>query len=197
MAAGGVGGDAEEGARGRGRRPEIAVDCRCVYIIYIPGSIHSQPHQDHLAKPDLRIAPKDLSTSAVFGAWKTHLAAIAGFPGTYIKLSGAFSELPPALLQLQSASQSRAEWLAAIVDHVRPWAFAAIDIFGPRRVIWGSDWPVCTVNGGKEAAWGLWTEVTESVLRERRLAADESDAVWGGNAVDAYRIDVESLSTGK
>lgn len=124
------------------------------------------------------------------------MTEIASFSGTYIKLSGAFSELPPALLQ-QPQTQTRAEWIADIAAYVQPWVFAALDIFGARRVIWGSDWPVCTVNGGKEMAWALWAELTEHMLQARGMGEDEMDAVWGGNAVKAYRIEVkEQLGAG-
>lgn len=111
------------------------------------------------------------------------------FPNTYIKLSGVFSELPPTLLE--QGSKDREAWLASILEYVQPWVFAALDIFGTKRVIWGSDWPVCTTNGGKERAWGLWVELTDRLLEARQLNEIEKENVWWGNALKVYQIEVE------
>lgn len=175
------------------RKLSLIVGAYSPPLLCLRGTRRSQP-EDHLAKPDLHVAPADIPTSPFFRTWKAHLVEIARFSGTYIKLSGAFSELPPALLR-QPQTQSRAEWIADIAGYVQPWVFAALDIFGARRVIWGSDWPVCTVNGGKEMAWALWAELTEHMLRARGLREDEMDAVWGGNSVRAYRIEVKGVGS--
>lgn len=73
---------------------------------------------------------------------------------------------------------------------MQPWIFAAIDIFGTRRAIWGSDWPVCTINGGNEKAWGLWVEITDRLLEGQQLNELEKDCIWWGNALKAYQIEV-------
>lgn len=155
-----------------------------LYIIIL-----TRVHEDHLAKPDLHVVPKDLATNPFFNTWKTHLRSIAASPNTYIKLSGVFSELPPSLLEQQC--RDREEWLTTILEYVQPWVFAAIDIFGTKRVIWGSDWPVCTINGGKEKAWGLWVEITDRLLEARQLNELEKENIWWGNALKAYQIEVE------
>ncbi|HEX4934115.1 MAG TPA: amidohydrolase family protein, partial [Gemmatimonadaceae bacterium] len=59
----------------------------------------------------------------------------------------------------------------------------AIDTFGIRRVLYGSDWPVCTL-AGDVAQWRAL--VSAAVGLER--SAGERDAVFGGNAMDAYRF---------
>lgn len=106
-----------------------------------------------------------------------------------MKLSGCFSELPPELLEQKV--QDRETYLAAVQEYVQPWIFAALDIFGTKRVIWGSDWPVCTVNGGKEKAWGLWVEITDRLLEARGLNELEKESVWWANAFTAYKIEIE------
>ncbi|RPA89426.1 hypothetical protein L873DRAFT_1839237 [Choiromyces venosus 120613-1] len=125
---------------------------------------YGKPTMGPLAKPDLHIPPHQVPTNQTFLSWKAYLASIAILPNTYIKLSGCFSELPPSLLS-PTTSTPREEIVGNAIKYITHWTNTVFEPFGAKRVIWGSDWPVCTVNGPKEYAWGLWVDVTEGILR--------------------------------
>lgn len=111
---------------------------------------------DHGAKP--RIRERELD------AWRAAMAAIAAHPGTCCKLSGLVTE---------ARSGDGAAELA-------PWIDALVGLFGPARLIWGSDWPVVELAGG----YDRWRAITLEALED--LAADEREAVLGGNAERVY-----------
>lgn len=67
-----------------------------------------------------------------------------------MKLSGAFSELPP--LPSPTPETSEEDVITSTVERLRVWTDVIFDNFGPRRVMFGSDWPVCNTNGGGTAA---------------------------------------------
>ena len=111
---------------------------------------------DHGAKPAIR--------DRCFEPWASDIARIAQAPQAACKLSGLVTEA--------SANWS-ADDLRAYVDHL-------LAVFGPRRLIWGSDWPVVNLAGGYER----WLEASEALLSG--LSADERAAVLGGNATLVY-----------
>lgn len=76
---------------------------------------------DHLGKPPI--------ASGALEPWASDLRALAAHPNTVCKLSGMVTEADPA------------HWT---VDDLRPYADTVLDAFGPDRVMYGSDWPVCT-----------------------------------------------------
>ncbi|KAF8467403.1 hypothetical protein BDZ91DRAFT_642122, partial [Kalaharituber pfeilii] len=141
-------------------------------------------HPDHLCKPDFHIPPLKLSKHPTYQAFSTLLPKIASHPTTVIKLSGAFSELPPlSTLQgttpsnplLQSLQTSPSE----ILDRIYPWASIVFKLFTPRRLIWGSDWPICNIgyfenhqDASKEVpmpgggAWSAWVGLMEMLLEK-------------------------------
>lgn len=114
---------------------------------------------DHLSKPP--IATGDLEP------WASHLRELAAEPNVTCKLSGLVTEA------------GRAGWTVA---DLRPYADVALDAFGPSRVMFGSDWPVCLLAGSYEevvaAAEGLTAQ----------LSAAERDEVFGGTAARVYRL---------
>lgn len=113
---------------------------------------------DHAAKPD--IAGGDL------GQWRSDMARLAHETSAWCKLSGLVTE-------------ARSDW--SIAD-LRPVAEHLLDTFGPERLIWGSDWPVCRL----AADYADWAAATESLLSG--LSATERNMVMGGNAARAYRL---------
>lgn len=92
---------------------------------------------DHLGKPTMR--------PDAFGHWATELAALARLPNVTCKLSGLFSEADP----------SRRDPIA-----VYPWLRHALDVFGPDRCLFGSDWPVLTAAG----SYAGWVDAVEQAL---------------------------------
>ena len=64
---------------------------------------------------------------------------------------------------------------------IAPWVDAILDLFGTKRVLWGSDWPVVDLAGG----YDRWRSVTMEALAP--LLAHERDAVLGSNAKRVYK----------
>ena len=75
---------------------------------------------DHLSKPPI--------ASGELEPWATHMRALAAHENVVCKLSGMVTE---------------ADWETWTVDDLRPYAETVLDAFGPDRVMFGSDWPVC------------------------------------------------------
>jgi L-fuconolactonase len=113
---------------------------------------------DHAAKPE--IARGRLTD------WRRDMAALAGFAHVRCKFSGLITE----------AAQGAG--MAAI----RPYAETLLELFGPQRLIFGSDWPVLTTHSDY-ATWWDWAHRLTADLS----AADQA-AIFGGNAVAFYRL---------
>jgi L-fuconolactonase len=113
---------------------------------------------DHLAKPDLR--------RGELAAWRRDLTALARFPNVACKLSG----LP---------NQAPATWTTADLDTALQ---TAGDHFGPERLLFGSDWPVCL----QATSYQRWVECVRQWLI--RYGDTGYLAVFGGNANTWYRL---------
>ncbi|KAJ5266534.1 amidohydrolase family protein [Penicillium angulare] len=139
---------------------------------------------NHLCKPNLRISVESTLTHVDFLEWKDMITQMARASNkTYMKLSGAFSELsalnPDSTRDIQSS-----------IDTLKPWTDVIFDAFGINRVMFGSDWPVCNIGGGgNEISWNKWTQVVEGILDQRNLTEDEQRGIWGQVALQAYGID--------
>jgi L-fuconolactonase len=114
---------------------------------------------DHLAKPGI--------ATGAWEPWATHLADLASCGNVAAKLSGLVTE---------------ASWSDWTLDDLRPYADHALESFGSRRVLFGSDWPVCTL----AAPYGEVVAVAEALTGP--LDANEQQAVLGGNATTLYRL---------
>ncbi|MGW3043006.1 amidohydrolase family protein [Kitasatospora sp. NPDC001159] len=114
---------------------------------------------DHLGKPPI--------ASGTLDAWAADLRALAALPNTVCKLSGLVTEATPG------------SWT---VEDLRPWAATAFDAFGPHRLLFGSDWPVSTLEAGYGEIVGIADRLTEG------LSADEKEAVFRRNAARVYRL---------
>jgi L-fuconolactonase len=118
---------------------------------------------DHGAKPKL-------GNGAAMTAWRDDMASLARRPNVACKLSGLLTELPPG----------------ADVAHVKSAADTLLDLFGPERLIWGSDWPVLTLAGDYQ---GWFT------LAHDRIAAHGSAAVAAVMGANAARIYLANLNS--
>jgi L-fuconolactonase len=96
------------------------------------------------------------------------LTRIAAQPNVVCKLSGivAYTASPEPF-----------------VEELLPYGEHVIQVFGPNRVMWGSDWPVCTLG----ASFSGWVE--RALELTRGLSETERDAVFHGNARRIYRLD--------
>ncbi|MEM1428075.1 MAG: amidohydrolase family protein [Pseudomonadota bacterium] len=113
---------------------------------------------DHISKP--RIA------AGAFQDWATDIAAIARETTAHVKLSGLVTEAGD-------------DWT---VEDLEPFAAHVLNVFGADRVLWGSDWPVCTL----AATYDQWVAATQSLLAP--LAPGEREAVLGRNAQRLYAL---------
>ena len=59
----------------------------------------------------------------------------------------------------------------------------ALELFGPNRILYGSDWPVCQLAAPYEAVHGLAQRWANT-----RLTAQEQNAFWSGNAQRCYDL---------
>ncbi|MEW1774382.1 amidohydrolase family protein [Streptomyces sp. NPDC086777] len=91
---------------------------------------------DHLGKPPI--------ASGALEPWAGAVRNLAARPNTVCKLSGMVTEADPA------------SWT---VDDLRPYAETVLDAFGPDRLMFGSDWPVCTLAGTYGEVFGAATEL--------------------------------------
>ncbi|MHC5655279.1 amidohydrolase family protein [Stappia sp. ICDLI1TA098] len=117
---------------------------------------------DHLSKPDI--------AGGGIGGWARDIARIADFPNVHCKLSGMITEA--------DAGAWRPRDLEPFVDHV-------LAVFGPERLLYGSDWPVCLLAGSYAEAMNA----LRGVLCGKLPAAALAD-VFGRNAVRFYGLEL-------
>ncbi|HEY5219589.1 MAG TPA: amidohydrolase family protein [Gemmatimonadaceae bacterium] len=124
------------------------------------------PHQrfvlDHLGKPRIR--------DGALEPWAAHFRDLARRPNVWCKLSGMITE---------------ADWSRWSAADLRPYLDMALEAFGPQRLIFGSDWPVCLVAG----EYSRVKDVVDDYVAE--LSADERCALFGGNATRFYTLSGE------
>ena len=65
---------------------------------------------------------------------------------------------------------------------MRPYFDAVLESFGPQRLMFGSDWPVCLV----ATEYARWVETVDRWASE--LSTDEQARLWGGTAVEVYGL---------
>lgn len=89
-----------------------------------------------------------------------------------------------------------------IVAALQPYLAVILASFGPGRIIFGSDWPVCTIGmGGKGdgegrwegdgegiGAWEKWRRVVERFVDVAGLSEEDKIMIWSGTAIRAYAI---------
>ena len=127
-----------------------------------------------------------VSRNTTFEKWSEGIDRLAAYPNTFMKLSGIFSEMPPIYSETSDSYSGRLNTVQVIKEHVRPWCDYAIKAFGSERVMFGSDWPVCTVNGGSQA-WSCWKPVLQEIISET-LGPSALEAIFSGNAAKVYKI---------
>ena len=68
------------------------------------------------------------------------------------------------------------------IDDLRPFADAVIEIFGPERLIWGSDWP----HALRASSWRRWFETARELFAD--VDSDAQQKIFHDNAKSFYRI---------
>jgi L-fuconolactonase len=114
---------------------------------------------DHIAKPRIR--------DGAIEPWRTLLRELAQRPQVYCKLSGLVTEADPGA------------WTEA---ELRPYFDAVLEAFGPERLMFGSDWPVCLT----ACDYARWLALVQGWIRS--LSNGERQRILGGTAIEAYRL---------
>jgi L-fuconolactonase len=112
---------------------------------------------DHLGKPP--IASGDIAP------WRSVMESLAALPNVVAKVSGLVTE---------------ASWTSWKPADIAPYVQAAVSLFGPRRLMWGSDWPVVELAGTYAQVKGVITDV---------LGGPDPD-VFGGTAIRTYQLEI-------
>ena len=114
---------------------------------------------DHCGVPDIKGEARQ--------PWQDHVTELAKRPNVTAKISGVVAYADPE------------SWIA---DTLRPWVEHTISCFGWDRVVWGSDWPVCTLGGGLMA----WVAATHAILQG--TSPEEQQKLLSGNATRIWAL---------
>ncbi len=114
---------------------------------------------DHIAKPRIR--------EGLLSPWRERIRELSRRPNVYCKLSGIVTE---------------ADWHGWSADDLRPYFDTVLDAFGPKRVMFGSDWPVLLLAGTYQG----WCSVVKNAIAA--LSESEQARIWGDAAAEAYGL---------
>ena len=114
---------------------------------------------DHVAKPRIK--------DDLLSPWQSRMVELAHRPNVYCKVSGMATE---------------ADWANWTPEQLRPCFDTVLSAYGPKRLMFGSDWPVCLV----AVEYERWHSIVEDWVSE--LSADEQERILGGTAVEAYQL---------
>ena len=121
---------------------------------------------DHISKPNIQ--------EGEIEPWAGQMKKMAEYPNVWVKVSGMITE---------------ADWYNWKPDDIKPYVDMLLDWYGPSRLMFGSDWPVCTLAG-------TYSQVYDTAAYcFSGLNSDDLAAVFGGNAVSAYKLDDFHLRT--
>jgi L-fuconolactonase len=112
---------------------------------------------DHIAKPHIK--------AGTIEPWKSQLRRLAKLPNVHCKASGMLTEA------------DHMNWQA---EQFRPYLDTVFEAFGPSRLMYGSDWPVCLFAGNYEQAFRLVDDYALS------LTESEKAGLFGGNCARFY-----------
>ncbi len=137
-----------------------------VYARHLPQTVEfvdMHPQQvfvvDHIAKPRIR--------EGLLSPWTEMIRELARRENVYCKISGLLTE---------------ADWQGWNVDQLRPYFDAVLSSFGPRRLMFGSDWPVLTL----ACDYGKWVQTFQSLIAD--LSLEEQERISCGTVREAYRL---------
>jgi L-fuconolactonase len=114
---------------------------------------------DHIGKPEIRAGSSE--------PWAERMGRLAALPNVACKLSGMVTE---------------ADWAGWSVDDLRPYVARVIDWFGPERLMFGSDWPVCILAATYEQVFDAAAALVSD------LSAVDRDHIFGGTATGVYGL---------
>jgi predicted TIM-barrel fold metal-dependent hydrolase len=114
---------------------------------------------DHCGVPDVK--------GRAFDPWRDHIRRLAQLPNLACKLSGLVAYADPRT------------WTA---ETLQPWVAHVIEHFGWERIVWGGDWPVCTLS----ATLAQWVEATHALTAG--VPPERRERLYHRNAELIYRL---------
>ena len=120
---------------------------------------------DHMAKPPI--------ASGEVAEWARELKDVAAYPNMFCKVSGLVTEA------------NLTTWTK---EDLRPFVDGALELFGPQRMMFGSDWPVCLL----AASYSQVLDCFQSLLQD--LNEQERARIFGENATEFYQLRSEARS---
>lgn len=139
-------------------------------ILIFPNQLHAAietvknfPNQrfviDHIAKPYIK--------AGKIKEWTANMETIARFPNVMCKISGMVTE---------------ADWEHWKTQDFTPYLDVVFQAFTPKRLMFGSDWPVCLLGGSYTAVKNILASYLES------FSETDQALVWGSNAAHFYQL---------
>lgn len=116
---------------------------------------------DHIAKPSIK--------DHLISPWDEQIRQLASSPNVFCKISGMVTE---------------ADWENWMIQDFEPYLDVIINAFGMDRVMFGSDWPVCTV----AASYQQVHRIINSYLDKYGISDPDKEQFWGGNAERFYQL---------
>ena len=114
---------------------------------------------DHVAKPRIR--------DRVVEPWRNNIRELARRPNVYCKISGMVTE---------------ANWDTWSDEGLSPYFDTVLEAFTPKRLMFGSDWPVLTL----ASSYRRWVDTVRVAIAQ--LSADERNWILAKTAIEAYRL---------
>jgi L-fuconolactonase len=114
---------------------------------------------NHLAKPNIKTKQID--------DWKKQMLALAQYDNVWCKLSGMVTE---------------ADWRQWKQDDFSPYLDVMVEAFGTKRIMYGSDWPVCLV----AASYGQVLGIVQAYFAS--CSVNEQQDIFGHNAAGFYNL---------
>lgn len=114
---------------------------------------------DHMAKPEIK--------TGKISEWKKLMKKLAERENVYCKISGMATE---------------AHWQKWTIKELAPYFESVLEFFTPKRLMFGSDWPVCL----NACAYERWLETVEGLIAP--LSENEKKCIMGKTAIEAYNL---------
>ncbi len=114
---------------------------------------------DHIAKPRIK--------DNLITPWRENISELARRPNVSSKISGLVTE---------------ADYHNWTETQLQPYLETVLEAFGPGRLMFGSDWPVCLL----ACRYGRWFEIVSAFIG--RLSSAEQERIMGGTAVEIYGL---------
>jgi len=114
---------------------------------------------DHVAKPRIR--------DRVLTPWRDNIQELALRPNVYCKISGMVTE---------------ADWLTWSDEELSPYIETVLEAFTPKRLMFGSDWPLVTL----ASSYRRWVGTVQIAIAQ--LSPDERDWILAKTAMEAYKL---------